>query len=603
MSNSRIYFLIVFVLAGFFLIVFRLYTLQIKDASFYRALAEGQHNMETALLPQRGEIFLKEKDDVFPIATNISKATVFAVPNEIEKSRAEELAEKLSGILKLDKQEVFEKLVRENDNYEFLKRKISEEEKNSVAEIKAKGIRFVNESWRYYPASSLASQTIGFVGYNQDKLEGLYGIEKYFEETLSGRPGMLKQEKDAGGRWISIGEKKTIPAKNGDALVLSLDRVIQFKAELILKSAIERHKARGGRVIIMEPESGKILAMAQEPTFDLNDYSSAEDVSIFRNSNVSDAYECGSVFKTITMAAGLDTGKIRPDTEYVDTGQVQEAGYTVKNSDEKAYGKQTMTQVIEKSLNTGVIFVAKEIGNETFLQYIQNFGFGKETGLSLPHETAGDISNLKTNRTIEFFTASFGQGITVTPIQLANAYAAIANGGELLKPQIVSKIVNQSGQENEINREVIRKVISKNTANQLALMLESNVKNGHGKQAGVPGYRIGGKTGTAQISDREKGGYLENATIGTFAGFGPVDNPKFVILVVIDYPKGVEWAESTAAPVFGELAKFLLDYYNIAPTEEYTEEEMKKFNLNHNYTIKEEITSDSEKKEKKEKDD
>jgi cell division protein FtsI/penicillin-binding protein 2 len=355
-----------------------------------------------------------------------------------------------------------------------------------------------------------------------------------------------------------------------------------------LKKAVEKHGADGGRIIVMEPVTGKILAMANEPSFDLNDYSSVESLELFKNSNVSDAYECGSVFKPFTMAAGLDTGKINSNTTYIDTGQAQEAGYVIKNSDGKAYGQQTMTEVIEKSLNTGVIFVEKEIGNKTFLQYVENFGFGKKTGVDLPYEVGGNISNLKTNRNIEYFTASFGQGITVTPIQLANAYAALANGGELLVPQIVEETIQDGKRENQFKRNVVRKVISKNTANQIALMLESNVKNGHGKQAKVPGYRIGGKTGTAQIPDREKGGYLENATIGTFAGFAPIDDPRFVILVIIDNPKDVEWAESTAAPVFGELAKFIFDYYNIEPTEEYTEEEMNLFNRTHNYIKKEE---------------
>jgi len=365
--------------------------------------------------------------------------------------------------------------------------------------------------------------------------------------------------------------------------------VIQFKTELILESAVQRHGADGGRIIVMDPSTGNVLAMAGAPSFDLNNYSLVEDVNVFRNSNISDSYECGSVFKAISMAAGLDTGKINPDTTYIDTGNVQEAGYVIENSDGKAYGKQTMTQVIEKSLNTGVIFIEKKVGNEDFLQYIKNFGFGKETGIELSYEANGNISNLNTNRNIEYFTASFGQGITVTPIQLASAYVAIANGGNLLKPQIIDKIIPKNGEERQTKKEITRKVISKNTANQLALMLESNVENGHGKQAGVPGYKIGGKTGTAQIPDPDKGGYLENATVGTFAGFGPIDNPKFVILAIIDNPKDVEWAESTAGPIFGELAKFLFNYYNIEPTEEHTEEEMRVFNKTHNYVDNEEI--------------
>ncbi len=588
-SKARIYFLIFFVGVCGFLVLARLYNLQVKKAFLYRALADNQHEIKTEIPSKRGEIFLKEKEGFFPVATNQKMATIFAVPNEIDKESADDLAEKLSQILGQEKEIIFQKITKEKSNYSLLKRKITQEEKEKILAVKTKGIYFFEEDWRFYPAGELASQVIGFVGYQDDRLEGMYGVERHFEEELRGEKGILEQEKDAGGRWISIGKKNVIPAKNGADIYLSIDRVIQFKAEMILKNAVDFHEAEGGKLVVMDPQNGKILAMAQAPTFDLNNYSSAWEENIFRNSLVSDVYECGSVFKTFTMAGGLDSGKVSPETTYFDSGQVSEAGFVIKNSDEKSYGEQTMLQVLEKSLNTGVIFVEKQIGNKKFLQYVENFGFGKETGIDLPHEMTGNLSNLKTNRDIEYFTASFGQGITVTPIQLASAYSAVANGGELLKPQIIDRIVYEDGKEEKYEKEFQTKVISKNTANQLALMLENNVINGHGKKASVPGYRIGGKTGTAQIADKQKGGYLEDATTGTFAGFGPIENPRFVIVAIIDYPKGVQWAESTAGPVFGELAKFILEYYGIEPTQEYDEKDIQIFNSYHNYSQEKEI--------------
>ena len=308
--------------------------------------------------------------------------------------------------------------------------------------------------------------------------------------------------------------------------------------------------------------------MAQEPSFDLNQFSSVEDASFYRNSLISDSYECGSVFKPFTMAAGLDSGKISPETTYYDSGSVVEAGFEIKNSDLKANGQQTMTNVIEKSLNTGVIFVEKQLGNDNFLRYVEKFGFGQLAEIDLPNEAKGNISNLKTNRNIEFFTAAFGQGITVTPLQLVTAYAAIANGGNLFYPQILEYRQTPQGEKISQKSRLRRKVISDQAARQVALMMESNVVNGHGKLAAVPGFRVAGKTGTAQIPDKEKGGYLEDATIGSFAGFAPVEDPRFAMLVVIDNPRDVQWAESTAGPVFGELAKFILEYYGVQPTEE-----------------------------------
>nr|MDA3815069.1 penicillin-binding protein 2 [Patescibacteria group bacterium] len=369
------------------------------------------------------------------------------------------------------------------------------------------------------------------------------------------------------------------------------------KAEMALQNAIKKHDADGGRVLIMNPYDGAVIAMAQEPSFNLNKYSEVEDLGLFRNTLVSDTYECGSIFKTITMAIGLDSGKVEYDDTFIDTGQVVEAGYVIKNSDEKSYGEQTMTEVLEKSLNTGAIYIQQQVGNEDFKKYVKKFGFGELSNIELPRETIGNLSNLETNRDIEYFTASFGQGITVTPLQILNAYATIANGGELLKPKIIDYFENSDGSIKKSDREIKRKVISRDTSNKLGLMLESNVKNGHGKLAGVPGYRVAGKTGTAQISDKEKGGYEEGATVGSFAGFGPVENPKFAMLVVVDNPKDVEWAESPAAPIFGELARFMFDYWGIDETEDYSEEDLVKFNNSHNYINYQKEDDENEKKE------
>lgn len=583
LSNTRIYIIIFVIGLASALVVFRLYSLQVKAYAFYRAMADDQHKLVEKILPNRGEIFLTEKDGVFPVAVNKKMAMAYAVPREVEDPAS--VARQVASALGIDEKEVNDKLSHQDDWYAVLKRKLSPEEEEKIKGLNLKGIYLTEESWRYYPGGNLAAQTIGFMGYNNDVIEGRYGIEKQFENQLKGDYGLLEQEKDTRGRWISIGDKSLTPAKNGEDLILSLDHVIQFKAESALKSAVQRHSADSGKIIIMQPETGKVLAMASEPSFNINDYSKTEDINVFRNPVISDAFESGSVFKTITMAAGLDSGSIAADSTYMDTGSVSEAGFKIMNSDQKANGLQTMTNIIEKSLNTGVIYVEKQMGNETFLKYIKEFGFGEKTGVDLPYEAAGNLLNLKENRNLEYFTASFGQGITVTPLQLANAYCVIANGGQLFKPQIVDRYKTDD-KEIPVEKQLIRKVISKNTANQVALMLESNVLNGHGKMAGVPGYRVAGKTGTAQIPDKEKGGYKEDATIGSFAGFAPVDNPQFVIVVEIDYPKDVQWAESTAAPVFGELAKFMFDYYGIEPTKDYTAEELEKFTKTHNYLEK-----------------
>jgi cell division protein FtsI/penicillin-binding protein 2 len=579
-STLRFYTVVITFLILGIIIFMRLFWLQVKKHDYYTALATKQYQIKKELQPQRGEIFLKGRSEKFAVAVNKEMPTVFVVPNEIDNSK--EVVQKLTTILDLDESEVKKRVYKENDPYEVIKKKISQKEFEKLKAENMKGVHFKKERWRYYPGNELAAQTIGFLGYNSQGVVGRYGLEQYFNDILSGKKGFLEEDRDVLGRWISIGKRSINPSRDGSDLILSLDQVIQFKTELALKNAIKKHGADGGKIIIIDVKTGKILAMSSQPSFNPNKYSQFE-AKDFRNPIVSDNYEPGSVFKIITMAAGLDAGRVSPGTTYNDTGLVRVNGFDIKNSDEKAYGQQTMIEVIDKSLNTGVIFVEKLLGHNLFSKYVKKFGFGEKSGIELPGETAGNINNLKTKRDVEFFTAAFGQGISVTPLQLAMAYGAIANKGVLLKPLILDKIINHGGQEKIIETREVRRVISRGSAKQASLMLESNVQNGHGKLAGVPGYRVAGKTGTAQIPDQVHGGYIKGATIGTFAGFAPVDNPIFAMVVIIDHPRDVEWAAGTAAPVFGELTKFLLDYYSVRPTEKYTKEDLISFDKKHNY--------------------
>lgn len=583
-QNWRIHALVFLIFAAAITVVLRLYSLQVVAYDSYKILADDQHTIFKKLVPQRGEIFLKDKDGVYPVAVNRQTEMAYAVPVEIDDPINE--AERVAEILQLDKNEVLDRLAKKDDMYEPLKHKLSDDEVTKIQNAELKGIHLSEESYRFYPAGELASNVLGFVGWRNNDFGGRYGIEAFFEEKLKGEEGNISQNRDASGGLITLGKKEMELAKDGSTVVLTIDHIIQYETEKILKSAVEKFNADGGSIIVMEPETGKILAMADFPNFDPNEYSKTEDISAFRNPAVNDAYECGSVFKAITMAAGLDSEVVNPSTTYNDTGAVKEAGYTIKNSDGKVNGIQTMAQVLEKSLNTGVIYVEKLLGNKNFFDYVKRFGFGEKTEIDLLGEGSGNVNNLKNLKSnIQFFTASFGQGISVTPIQLLGAYSAIANGGVLMKPQIVEKFIQSGGLEEKIEPQEIRRVISEKAAQELSLMLRSVVVNGHGKRANVPGYAVAGKTGTAQIASTEKKGYEEGKNIGSFAGFAPLDNPRFSILVKINNPKNVEWAESSAAPAFGELMKFLLEYYNIEPTEKYSQKDMDIFNATH--TLKE----------------
>ena len=577
-NRIHVLFFLIFILGA--VIILRLYSLQVSAYGYYKALAENQHSVLRDLIPKRGEIFLLDKNDLYPVAVNKSSKTAYAVPKEIKDPFL--AAQAVARMLGLEEGNLREKFSDQKDMYEVLKRRLSDEEISAIKEARLDGIHLSDETFRYYPAGELASQALGFVGWRDDDFGGRYGLEAYFEERLKGEEGNLFQERDSSGRWISTGEKDITHAKDGDNLILTIDHIIQYETEKILKSAVEKFEADRGTIIVMEPSTGQILSLANYPNFNPNDYQKAENMENFRNLAVSDAYECGSVFKPITLAGAIDSGKINPDTVYADTGQVDEAGYSIKNSDLKSYGRQTMTEVLEKSLNTGVIYAQKLLGNKNFSDYVKRFGFGEIAGIDLPGESGGNINNLKNLKSdIQFFTASFGQGITVTPIQLISAYNAIANGGTLMKPQIIRKVIKDGGQEEEIFPEEVRRVISQSAANQVSMMLRSVVDNGHGKRAGVPGYAVCGKTGTAQIASTDKKGYEEGKNIGSFVGFAPLDNPQFTVLVRMDNPKTVEWAESSAAPAFGELMKFLLDYRNIEPTEDYTQADWDAFSQTH----------------------
>ena len=407
-SDQRIYFLVALVFLMGFIILARLFILQIGNYSKFSAMAEEQHKGHSELVAKRGEIYLKSGDGRYPLAVNREYMMVFLEPKLVEER--DRVISELSYILGMERGQIENKLSDPEDMYEIVKKRISEDEVNRIRDLKLKGVRLMPEIYRYYPGEELASQIIGFVGSDGEKQVGRYGLEAYWEEELKGKNGSLSQERDSAGRWISISDREMVPPEDGVDLVLTIDETVQYEIEKILKATMEKHQADGGSILVQEPETGKILAMANYPNFNPNEFNKVEDMNAFLNSAISSTYESGSVFKTFTLASGIDAGVISPNTTYVDTGVISEAGYNIKNSDGKAYGEQTMTQVLEASLNTGVIFVEKLLGNARFKDYILKFGFGEKTGINLPGELAGNITNLKNLKShIQFFTASYGR--------------------------------------------------------------------------------------------------------------------------------------------------------------------------------------------------
>jgi len=552
-------------------IVGRLFLLQVVDHDVYQALASGQHEIFQELFPERGDILVHDMKDgkLVPIATNQLLAFVFADPRHVKDPV--QTAEKIGEVFGYDDEKILAlagRLGDAEDPYEPIERRVDDATLARVVALELEGIAYVRETTRFYPEAEMSGHVIGFLGSNEDgTLAGKYGIEGFFNTELSGTPGFLRSEQDISGRLIAIGDRSFEPAIDGADIVLTLDRTIQYVACSALHEAVLKHGADSGSVVILDPMTGRILAMCGAPDFDPNDYGNVSSINVFNNPAIFEAYEPGSIFKPVTIAGALDTGAITPTTTFEDTGSVIVGDWPkpIMNAEGKIYGVIDMTTALEESVNTGMIFAMREMGQDAFTEYVKNFGFGERTGIELETEVAGDVNTLDIGSEIYAATASFGQGITVTPLQMAAAYAAIANGGMLKTPYVVDEIQRADGTVDAREPVDVRRVIESKTARLLGAMLVSVIENGHGKLAGVPGYYIAGKTGTAQVASSNGTGYDENVTIGSFAGFGPVEDPKFAMVVRLDNPKDVKWAESTAAPLFGEIAKFLLQYFEVPP--------------------------------------
>jgi len=432
--------------------------------------------------------------------------------------------------------------------------------------LSQRGINYVMENYRFYPENNIGAQVLGFTRLDNDGLKGNYGLEGFFDHDLAGQSGSFKSTFGGSGSAI-LNDQEYTKAIDGNDLILTINRSLEFFVCQKLKEAVTKHRANSGNVIVVDPTTGAILAMCAAPDFDPNNYQKESDMSVFNNPSVFEQYEPGSVFKAITMAAALNEGKISPTTTYNDPGEIIKKGWSrpIKNSDFSTHGPHGITDmigVLEYSLNTGAMFAMDQIGIKKFAEYVKNFGFGDTTGIELEGESSGNITNLIRKKPLEIDAdmASFGQAITVTPLQMVMAYAAIANDGILMKPFIVKEIVHPDGTKDTTTPVQVRQVISEKAANLLVGMLVSVVEEGHAKGAQLTGYFVGGKTGTAQVAEN---GVYSTKTDHTFIGILPADNPKFVVLAEMDDPKDVTYAEGSVIPLFHDIEDFMVKYYQI----------------------------------------
>jgi cell division protein FtsI/penicillin-binding protein 2 len=569
-NNRRVVALAVFCALLWVITAGRLFFIQAIDGKDYLARADSQQQRKFEIPATRGTIYVHENDSLLPIALNTQVYTVAADPKFIKDVNA--TADALHTALSLPKDSIAQKLSG-GGRYVELAKSINSDTADTIKAQSLPGIILSQRPARQYPEGELFSQELGYV--NADG-QGQYGFEQFADDRLAGKTGQLKTVTDSLGVPINSAENTLVAPQNGQSYVLTLDRGLQAVAADALKTAVETNRAESGSIIVMDPSSGAIKAMVNYPNFDPNNYAKVTDYTVFQNSAVSKQFEPGSGFKIITMAAGLDTGKVTPTTPYNDTGEASFSGYTIHNAENHKFGVQTMTDVIQKSLNTGVIFVLEQLGGsptqinaagrQVLYSYIQKFGFGKVTGIEQAGEIPGYVKDPTKAYDIDYANMTFGQGLSVNSIQMLAATAAIANGGKLYRPHIVEGTLSDNGNINkEGNYLVNDRVMSPEAAAALSQMMTQVVQHGSGYLTKMPGYSIAGKTGTAQVPRADGKGYEESKNIGSFVGFAPVGDPKFVMFVRVDYPHVDGFAEKTAVPAFAVVAKELLRYYHVAP--------------------------------------
>ena len=543
-------------LALFLIVGFRAFHLQVLQGELLRQRGQRQQVKELTVLPKRGSILDRAKE---LLAVSVERQSVYARPRRIEDP--ESAAHLVARALDLNPAAVERELKAEKP-FVWIKRQVTPKEAERIQALNLYGVGMDYEPTRYYPQSSLAGQVVGFVG--QDS-QGLEGIELHYDRYIRGETGSPLIESDALGRRVLVQGVEDIQIPPGADIHLTLDTSIQHIAEKELEATITKYRAKGGIALVLEPFTGELLALANYPFFNPNNFARVPSQR-WRNRAVTDSYEPGSTFKTILAAAAMDEGIVgTEDLFYCEFGNYAYAGRTIH--DTHKYGWIPFSKIIQYSSNIGATKVAEKLKKDHYFKYITRFGFGHMTGIDLPGEASGVVRPADHWSAIDLATHAFGQGIAVTPIQMAMAYAAVANGGFLMRPFAVRRVVNAEGKTLFENQpQVVRRVIAEKTAQQLTSILKGVVSDGGtGTQANLEGFEVAGKTGTAQKPEPSRKGYSATKRIASFIGFVPAENPKIVVLVLIDEPEVSVYGGVVAAPAFQNISRGALRQLGVAP--------------------------------------
>lgn len=535
-------------------LVGRLVQLQVVQHDRLTAQSDKQYLRTVEISSGRGNIYDRNRNQ---LATNIQVESVYADPKSIVEKTA--TARQLGRALGLNSNTILKKL-KSNRNFVWIKRKCELNAVEKLKQLDLVGVGFIAETKRYYPKRKLAASTLGFVGLDN---QGLAGVEHYHQSVLKGSPQRSVLEKDARGRFLWTTAYAQEMNRGKRDVVLALDEVIQYIAERELSKQVKEYQAKSGLAIVMDPFTGAVYALASAPEFNPNNYP-AYSQNLWRNNAVASAYEPGSIFKPIVAAATLEEGLAGPDDIFFcENGSFNIGKAHIGEASNHQFGWLTLRNIIAKSSNIGAIKIAQSLGNQRFYQYMLKFGFGRKLGIDLPGEASGTLRHINDWSGLSLASMSFGHEISVTPMQMVSAMAAIANGGVLVKPRVTQSILNNGVLEKTFKPEGIETVLSEDTSRQMINILKSVVKTGTGAKAAVPGFEVAGKTGTAQKIDPATHSYSKSKYLASFIGFVPADAPRLVILVMIDEPEKSYWGGEVAAPVFQKIARKTLRYLHI----------------------------------------
>lgn len=550
------------------LLVCRLYQVQVLQHDLYVARAEQQYVHTVQDLYTRGSIFLTARDGEKVSAATIQTGYLLAI-NPQHMTDPDSTYTQLAQYIETERERFIEQANNTERTYIEIDDRVSDEEAARINALDLPGVLLFKNQWRYYPGDTLAARTVGFVGYSGDSPNeqptGRYGLERHYDDVLTHNTERLSVNffaeifSNLGSIVFDSHESRT-----GD-VVTTLEPTVSRMLQQELQKTQEEWGGRLTGGVIIDPKSGAIYALDAVPSFDLNDRSSST-IEDFRNPLVEDVYEMGSIIKPLTMAAGIDAGSVSAGTTYYDAGELELDTFTIRNYDGRGRGTVDMQEVLNQSLNTGVAFVVDTMGKQRFREYFTNLKLGSEAGIDLPNEAHGLVENLKSPRDVEYATASFGQGIALTPIATVRALATLGNGGKLITPHIASTIEYQDGTVKEIQYPEGSQVFSKETSEEISRMLTEVVDDAlGGGDVALERYSIAAKTGTAQIADHQNGGYYDDRFLHSFFGYFPSYDPEFLVFLYTVEPKGVRYASETLTDPFMELVRFLINYYNIPP--------------------------------------